>query len=182
MNIFAVNSSPVISAQQLPDKHIVKMPLECCQMAAMVFSKYRWDFGTIPKANGEPYKVSKNSPHLVHPCTVWVSKSTAHMAWMLMHGLALCEEYTYRYNKFHACENALQFAVELFADKTGLSIFNAHNNVVNFTRAMPDYIKNDTSINDHTAYKLFINTKPWAYDNYIRIPERRPSWLLKTLP
>ena len=32
MNIFAVSKNPIESAQQMIDKHIVKMPTETCQM------------------------------------------------------------------------------------------------------------------------------------------------------
>jgi hypothetical protein len=39
MNIFATNPFPAESAICLPDKHVVKMPLECCQMLSIVASK-----------------------------------------------------------------------------------------------------------------------------------------------
>ena len=39
MNIFVTDPDPVKSAQVLPDKHIVKMPLESCQMLAIVCSE-----------------------------------------------------------------------------------------------------------------------------------------------
>ena len=38
MNIFVTDPDPAKSAQCLPDKHIVKMPLESCQMLAIVAS------------------------------------------------------------------------------------------------------------------------------------------------
>ena len=47
MNIFVTDPDPSKSAQVLPDKHIVKMPLETCQMASVIFSKYHWDWGVI---------------------------------------------------------------------------------------------------------------------------------------
>jgi len=40
MNIFVTDPDPVVSAEVLPDKHIVKMPLETCQMLAVVYSKW----------------------------------------------------------------------------------------------------------------------------------------------
>lgn len=183
MNIFAVNPDPTISAQQLPDKHVVKMPLECAQMAAMVFSRFKWDLGTLPKKDGTPFKVTKNMAHLKHPCTLWAADSTANMAWLLYHGLALCNEYTVRYGKIHACQTALTIATEMFfTESNGLLISQHWKDVQSHVRCMSDHIKEDTTIDDYTAYKLFINTKRWAYDNYLRIPERRPNWLLQTLP
>ena len=44
MNIFVTDPSPTVSAQSLPDKHIVKMPLESCQMLAIVCSE-KWGHG-----------------------------------------------------------------------------------------------------------------------------------------
>ena len=38
MNIFVTDPSPTISAQCLPDKHVVKMPLETCQMLSIICS------------------------------------------------------------------------------------------------------------------------------------------------
>ena len=37
MNIFYVDSDPVIAAQQLVDKHVVKMPLETAQLLCSAF-------------------------------------------------------------------------------------------------------------------------------------------------
>ena len=69
MNIFVTDPSPIVSAQVLPDKHIVKMPLECCQMLAIVASK-EWghDFGHLPRADGKHYKTKKAFRN--HPCTI----------------------------------------------------------------------------------------------------------------
>ena len=78
MNIFVTDPDPVKSAQVLPDKHIVKMPLETCQMLAIVASpEWGYNFGTLPKLDGTPYKTSKGAfrghpqrhrrPGLLHP-------------------------------------------------------------------------------------------------------------------
>ena len=59
MNIFVTNPDPVVSAQVLPDKHIVKMPLETCQMLSIVASdKWGYGFGTLPKLDGTHTKQS----------------------------------------------------------------------------------------------------------------------------
>ena len=44
MNIFVTDPSPTLSARCLPDKHIVKMPLETCQMLSIVCSE-KWGHG-----------------------------------------------------------------------------------------------------------------------------------------
>ena len=45
MNIFVTDPDPNKSAQVLPDKHVVKMPLETCQMLAVVYSKWYFNWG-----------------------------------------------------------------------------------------------------------------------------------------
>ena len=56
MNIFVTNPSPQISAQVLPDKHVVKMPLETCQMLSIVCSdKCGHGYGQIHLVNAEAY-------------------------------------------------------------------------------------------------------------------------------
>ena len=107
MNIFVTDPNPVICAQVLPDKHIVKMPLECCQMLSIVASeKWGHGFGDLPKADGTPYKTTKGA-FRNHPCTVWASDFVLNWRWLIQHGLALCEEYSHRYQKIHTCLHTL---------------------------------------------------------------------------
>jgi hypothetical protein len=42
---------------------------------------------------------------------------------------------------------------------------------------MPESIKFDTTIDTITAYKQYLNTKPWLATNYLRIPTRKPSFI-----
>lgn len=83
MNIFTVDHDPTVAAQQLCDKHIVKMPLETAQMLCSAFDPL----------DLAPYK----RVHYNHPCTQWARQSEANFDWLVQHGLALCAEYTKRY-------------------------------------------------------------------------------------
>ena len=47
-----------------------------------------------------------------------------------------------------------------------------------FTRAMPDDIKYDKTITTIQAYIKYLNTKPWLSTNYLRIPSRKPSFIV----
>ncbi len=62
MNIFILHENPLISAQMLCDKHIVKMPLETAQLLSNVFStalKMPNPFVSITDQNIEvPYKLT----------------------------------------------------------------------------------------------------------------------------
>jgi hypothetical protein len=46
---------------------------------------------------------------------------------------------------------------------------------------MPESIKFDTTIDTITAYKQYLNTKPWLATNYLRIPSRKPSFIITTM-
>ena len=166
MNIFVTDPSPTLSARVLPDKHIVKMPLETCQMLSIVCSK-KWGhgFGKLPKLDGTPYLTDKGA-FRGHPCTIWAQEN---YRWLIEHGLALCAEYTHRYGKVHSCQHTLEHAKMIFPPSNG--------EVTPFARAMPDEFKYDTSIDTITAYKRYIASKPWAASNYLRDPSRKPNWL-----
>jgi len=175
MNIFVTSSDPWESARVLPDKHIVKMPLETCQMLSIVCSeKWGHGFGTIPKADGTPYSTEKGA-FRNHPCTKWANEFVMNWQWLLHHGIALCDEYKMRYGKTHTCFHSLLAAQEILptGDPTGRS----GKGPKNFVFAGPDEFKLDTSISIYDKYKMYIASKPWVKDNYLRIPDRKPEWV-----
>ena len=171
MNIFVTDPDPIKSAQVLPDKHIVKMPLETCQMLSIVGSK-KWGrgFGDLPKLDGTPYKTEKGA-FRNHPCTIWANESTANAWWLLAHGLAMCVEYTHRYGKTHSCEPTLMEATELIPSA------EYPYKPTTFAFAGPDQFKYDQTIDIFTKYKRYIASKPWVATNYLRDPSRKPDWV-----
>ena len=60
-------------------------------------------------------------------------------------------------------------------------MYHASRKVRDFTRAMPESIKFDNTIDTITAYKQYLNTKPWLATNYLRIPSRKPSFIITTM-
>ena len=115
MNIFVTDPSPTISARHLPDKHIVKMPLETCQMLSIVCSE-EWGhgYGDLHRLDGEPYKTEKGA-FRNHPCTIWANVlSRKYMVVTCTHGLSFCNEYSWRYGKIHSCEKTLEEAQKSF--------------------------------------------------------------------
>ena len=177
MNIFVTNRCPIQSARNLPDKHVVKMPLETCQMLSIIYSDWYYGVGNLHKLDGTPYATARGA-FRNHPCTQWAAANQYNLAWLIRHGQALCAEYTARYNKQHACAPAI-----LEADYIYKRCFNHHademyHKVTDFTRAMPEYLKYDTTITTIEAYILYLNTKPWLATNYLRIPSRKPSFII----
>lgn len=86
MNIFCTSSDPVIAAQNLDDKRLVKAVLETAQLLSTAL--YNLGYWT-----SNLYKPT----HANHPCTLWAGRSRGNFNWLVLHGLALNEEYKYRY-------------------------------------------------------------------------------------
>ena len=175
MNIFVTDRDPVKSAQVLPDKHVVKMPLETCQMLSIIYSKWYYNWGDLHKKDGTPYFTEKGG-FRNHPCTVWAAQNHYNTAWLIQHGCALSREYTHRYGKIHGCAETLFEAKRIFHQKADKAIVCCHM-ATDFARAMFDEFKHDDTIDTLTAYKKYIAAKPWVKDNYLRMPTRKPEWV-----
>ena len=179
MNIFVTDSCPIQSARNLPDKHIVKMPLETCQMLSIIYSDWYYGVGKLYKSDGTPYRTAHGA-FRKHPCTQWAAANQYNLAWLIQHGLALCTEYNLRYDKVHTCERVIHQAESIYRRCFDDDFSQASRKVADFTRAMPEYLKFDTTIDTITAYKQYLNTKPWLASNYLRIPSRKPSFIITT--
>lgn len=92
MNIFYVDSNPIVAAQSLCDKHVVKMILESAQMLCTAHNELDGDSPTRYK-----------STHINHPSNKWVRNRLSNYGWLDEHFNALLQEYSYRYGKTHAC-------------------------------------------------------------------------------
>ena len=180
MNIFVTDPCPIQSARNLPDKHIVKMPLETCQMLSIIYSDWYYGVGKLYKSDGTPYRTAHGA-FRNHPCTQWAAANQYNLAWLIRHGQALCAEYTARYNKQHACAPAILEADYIYKRCFDHFADEMYHKVTSFTRAMPESIKYDDTISTITAYKRYLNTKPWLASNYLRIPSRKPSFIITTM-
>ena len=104
MNIFYVDKHPVRAAEQMCDKHIVKMILESAQLLSTC---HRVQDGTEyydKTANGRKIKRWRHpndnlEPLLYkagwvkHPSTLWLFESAYNYIWLYKHMMALNEEY-----------------------------------------------------------------------------------------
>ena len=79
MNIFVTDSCPIQSARNLPDKHIVKMPLETCQMLSIIYSDWYYGVGKLYKSDGKPYRTTHGA-FRNHPCTQWAAANQYNLA------------------------------------------------------------------------------------------------------
>jgi hypothetical protein len=97
LNIFFSDADPVIAAQNLDDKRVIKMILESAQMLC-----------TALRENNAAHLAKYRATHKNHPSNIWARATRANYCWLLAHFKALCEEYTYRYGKVHASEALYQ--------------------------------------------------------------------------
>ena len=64
------------------------------------------DLVSYQRRGGGFYKTERGA-FRNHPCTIWAQTN---FYWLIEHGLALCSEYTYRYNKVHTCQYTIEYA------------------------------------------------------------------------
>lgn len=130
MNIFATNECPEIAAQDLCDKHVVKMVLETAQLLSTVARMLLDDIGD------DIYK----STHTKHPCTLWAASNMSNMNWLIEHGIALSNEYTYRYKKVHKSLDVLLTVRDKYAPLCSVLLYKDF--LTPFALAMPEDCKN----------------------------------------
>lgn len=98
MNIFFLSRNPRRCARWHVDRHCVKMILETAQLLCSAIwlcneqGKY-----LSKKGKDKIYKLT----HKNHPSAIWTRDNKSNWKWLKKLGLALCEEYQYRYGKVH---------------------------------------------------------------------------------
>jgi hypothetical protein len=112
INIFYLDKNPYECAKLHTNKHVVKMILEYAQLLS---TAHRFldgtpiiDKGTKTGRQRTTYILYDNrdsllyrATHINHPSAIWVRKSKENYVWLAHMLLALCMEYTYRYEKTH---------------------------------------------------------------------------------
>nr|MDB4346141.1 pyrimidine dimer DNA glycosylase/endonuclease V [bacterium] len=138
MNIFVLDENPKIAATYVLDKHAVKMPTESLQMMSTIADHLGFD---------SPYKPVM----LNHPCTIWARESKQNFEWLKTHAIALCHEYTKRYNRIHKCELVIKEYNTVW-DRL-LSIL-PDIGLTPFAQAMPDYCRDSTAVKAYRDYYM----------------------------
>ena len=160
MNIFFTSRDPIEAAQYSCDKHVVKMSLETAQMLC-----------TVAVENGHKDPCLYKPVHQKHPCTLWAGENVANWAWLCRHGIALCQEYTFRYDKRHKCEDVIR---TIYRDRLGPQGIVWLTGMTPLPQAMPDKYKNPDPVKAYRAY--YIGEK----NGFARWSRRNPPtwWLL----
>lgn len=114
MNIFFLSRKASRAARWHCDKHVVKMILETTQLLYTAHWVLAAAAGRLPDLSRAPTLVSNPKQHGYlsihnpkHPSAIWVRESLEHYRWLCELGMALCEEFRYRFGgptKAHSCE------------------------------------------------------------------------------
>jgi hypothetical protein len=160
MQIFFVDRDPIIAAQSLCDKHIVKMPIEAAQLLSIT---------SVLCGGIAPYKSGKWKNH---PCAIWVRQSKQHTDWLLVHGKELCNEFYKRYRpnggKHHASLDAL-----LSLETHGT--FPVDNGWKDPPQALPEDVQHEDVI---TAYRQYYNKYKTKFATW-KEPANPPEWFVQ---
>lgn len=134
MNIFATDLDPEISAQNLCDKHVVKMILESAQILS-----------TAHTSNGPP--LYRNT-HERHPCVLWVRESIQNYRWLCEHALSLCKEYTFRYGRTHKSEKVIVWCID------NLPCLPDKRKISPFFQAIPEKYRGSSPVEAYRKYYI----------------------------
>lgn len=106
MNIFLLNTCPYIAARLHCDKHVIKMILETAQLlyTAWLTNHAESDIVWDPICPHDAYRKT----HANHPSARWVRRCSENYHFTIKLGMALCSEYTRRYEKVHKCQSHLK--------------------------------------------------------------------------
>ena len=141
MNIFILDTNPVVAAQMQCDKHVVKMVLESAQILSTIA--------------GGPYRPTHSS----HPCVLWAKANATNYNWLVRHALALCAEYTARYGKRHKSQAVIEHCAP---HSTQLPI-----GVTPFVQCMPEQYRHADPV---IAYRQYYHSKQFAVWAYTQPP------------
>lgn len=160
MNIFATSADPLACAEALDDKRLNKMILESAQILCTIV--------------GGEYKPT----HENHPATLWAKASSSNALWLFAHAIYMCDEYSKRTAKVHACRAVIE---ETFKRLYSLPDTRKDQSDDSKEKYFPKDWVNVTGIEDmdtFNAYRTLLNNK-WDDDKIVPVWTNRkpPKWI-----
>ena len=133
MNIFILNEDPYVAADNLCDKHKVKMLIETCQMLSAVLD-VRGRKGLSTELELPQYPKA----HIKHPCTIWACESYINAQWLVKHLHGISQSYAKTYPRK---EHKLAKHYEVYSREIQHCAFPIMDKRTEFVQAMPDEYK-----------------------------------------
>jgi len=165
VNIFYLDSNPLLAAQAHCDGHVGKMIVEHLQMMSVALASH--GLPTAIKKDGTPYSATayKN-----HPCTKWVGENFNNFCWVYNTTAFLCEEFRLLYGKEHAGQKSLSSIASYSALEISKK-FPCDSRGTPPAQAMPDDCKNPDPV---VAYRTYYHNHKAHMASWTRRPQ--PSW------
>lgn len=160
MNIFFLSQNPTLCAQYHCDKHVVKMILETAQILCTVLHK-------------KGFEVSYKPTHKNHPCVLWAEKNITHFRWLCLLGIALSDEYTFRYKKTHSSYSVILECYNLLSSISVKKTF-AVGGFEEPPLCMPEKYKKRKS-NNIDAYRQYYIGEKYSFAKWER-GRGKPIW------
>jgi len=160
MNIFHLDNDPIVAAQMMCDKHVVKMVTEYGQMLSTAHRVLDGELYTDKTKNGRNIKRWRlkedarqndlyKASHVNHPSNIWTRENDKNYRWLFKHFQATAKEYEKRYGRVHATY-----------DKLGGYLWFAPRNIkqvvrlTKFAQAMPEYCKREDPVEAYRFYYI----------------------------
>jgi len=180
VNIFVLDSDPIIAAQMTCDKHCSKMIVESGQMLS---TAHRILDGTLERRPSKSGKTMVKywtldhdedliykAVHMGHPCTVWSMMSSQNYDWHYQHFKGLADEFRYRRGYDH--QTWLKLKDVLKSPPKNIE----HGGLTPFAIAMkqfPECIVEDDPVQSYRNY--YVMAKPFAKWEWRR---PTPDWFI----
>jgi hypothetical protein len=168
MNIFFLDKDPILAAKYQCDAHVVKMIVETAQILSTAQHIL----------TDEPLKIDEASiyriTHKHQPVSVWCRSNCANYGWTCRHGLALCQEYTYRYGKKHKSQDVIEYCYTNYPMKLSIE-----SEISPPAQVMPEIYQDESTIDGavrayrkyYKEFKLHTMRCRWT-------KREKPEWLL----
>lgn len=178
MMIFFVNNDPVKAAQDLGDKHVVKMIVESAQLLSTVHrikDGFQKDILSDSGRKKRIWKLEDGRDSLFYAATHvgnryvhWTGQSVSNYLWLVEHLFGLQQEYTSRYGKKHKTERTANFNFLIQSPPLNLKEWDWTDppRIAKFHCQCDDFV-------DH--YRHYYNTQKGHLHNWKN--RERPSWV-----
>jgi hypothetical protein len=160
MNIFFLDWNLKLCAQYACNRHICKLLIEHTQLLYSVY--HLLDPELLLTASLNPYKLT----HKNHPCTKWVRENISNFLCLLELTWEYCKEYTFRYDKVHACQEHIIWMIQNLPRGLPNELMTSP------AQAMPDKYKCEDSVEAYRKYYIGEKLHFVKYKN-----REAPEWL-----